>query len=202
VTRTSWLVVALVALLAGGSVAYYFLTHRRPGAATESGVPEALARERAARVSNLRYDVTFSIPTTRDKPVTGHLRATFALGDVKAPLAFDFAQPVDHLLAMHANMNILAPAIEAQHIVIPAAALIAGDNLVEFDFVAGEAPLNRSDDYLYALFVPARASEAMPVFDQPDLKARWKLVLNTPPAGQPCPTAVRSAASAGRTSAA
>jgi aminopeptidase N len=28
--------------------------------------------------------------------------------------------------------------------------------------------------------VPARASLTFPVFDQPDLKARWKLVLNLP----------------------
>ena len=180
-TRSGWLAAALVAVLAGAGVAYYYLSARRTPPAAEAGVPETLARDRASRVSNLHYDVTFRIPTTRDHAVTGHLRATFALADAGRPLAFDFAQPVDHLLAMHANTRILPPAVEAQHIVIPASALIAGDNVVEFEFVAGDAPLNRSDDYLYALFVPARASEAMPVFDQPDLKARWKLVLNTPP---------------------
>ncbi|HEX5069040.1 MAG TPA: M1 family aminopeptidase [Vicinamibacterales bacterium] len=179
-TRSGWIALALVAVLAAAGLTYYLVAHR-PAAPAESGVPEALARARAARVSNLRYDVTFTIPPARDQPVTGHLRASFALSNVETPLAFDFAQPAGHLLSMHANTNIVEPAIEAQHINIPASVLIAGENLIEFEFVAGDAPLNRSDDYLYALFVPARASEAMPVFDQPDLKARWKLVLNTPP---------------------
>jgi aminopeptidase N len=187
VTRTGWLVLALVALFAGGALTYYLLHPRRP-AVVEAGVPETLARERAARVSNLRYDVTFRIPVTRDQPVTGHLRATFALSDT-APLSFDFKQPVDHLLAMQSNTHIVAPAVVSQHIIIPTDALVKGENLIEFEFVAGEGPLNRSDDYLYALFVPARASEAMPVFDQPDLKARWKLVLNCRRHGRPCRTA-------------
>ncbi len=52
--------------------------------------------------------------------------------------------------------------------------------MVEFEFVAGDAPLNRGDDFLYALFVPARASQSIPVFDQPDLKAKWRLILNIP----------------------
>ena len=177
--RKVWLLLAIVVILIGASVTYFFV---RPGGSTvaEAGIAETLAQERAARVSNLRYDVTFRIPVTRDQPVTGHLRATFALTDT-APLAFDFAQPTDHLLAMHANTQIIPPAVAAQHIIVPTSALIAGENVIEFEFVAGEAPLNRSDDYMYALFVPARASQAMPVFDQPDLKARWKLVLNLPP---------------------
>ncbi len=51
---------------------------------------------------------------------------------------------------------------------------------IEIDFVAGDDSLNRNDDYLYTLFVPARASLAFPCFDQPDLKARWRLSLELP----------------------
>lgn len=178
-TRTGWFVLAIVAILVGAGLTFYFVHTGRP-AVIEAGIPEALARERAARISDLRYEVTLRIPVTRDQPVTGHMRATFALADT-APLAFDFAQPTKNLLAMQANTHIVPPEITSQHIVIPTTALVQGENLIEFEFVAGEAPLNRSDDYLYALFVPARASEAMPLFDQPDLKARWKLVLNLPP---------------------
>ena len=46
--------------------------------------------------------------------------------------------------------------------------------------MAGDEPLNRHDDFLYSLFVPARASLAFPCFDQPDLKARWQLTLHVP----------------------
>ena len=48
------------------------------------------------------------------------------------------------------------------------------------DFVAGDAALNRNPDFLYSLFVPARAHLAFPCFDQPDLKARWTLKLTVP----------------------
>ena len=170
-------IVAIVIVAAGTAV--YFLARSEP-LPPPPGVPEALATERAARVSNLRYDLTLRIPASRKEAVTGHLRATFTLSDADKPLAFDFAQPSDRLLAMHANGTVLEPMVRDQHVVIPSRQLVAGENLVEFEFLAGDAALNRNDEFLYALFVPARASLTFPVFDQPDLKARWKLVLNLP----------------------
>src|SRR5207253_762241 len=53
-------------------------------------------------------------------------------------------------------------------------------NRIVIDFDAGDAPLNRNDEFLYTIFVPARAHEAFPCFDQPDLKARWSLSLDVP----------------------
>ena len=35
------------------------------------------------------------------------------------------------------------------HLVVPAAALRQGDNRLTIDFDAGDAPLNRNDDFLY-----------------------------------------------------
>ena len=59
---------------------------------------------------------------------------------------------------------------------LPAAALRPGANRgARSSSRAGDASLNRNPDFLYALFVPARAHLAIPVFDQPDLKARWTL---------------------------
>ena len=63
---------------------------------------------------------------------------------------------------------------------LPAAALKPGATEVEIEFTAGDASLNRNPDFLYALFVPARAHLAIPVFDQPDLKARWTLDAHVP----------------------
>ena len=64
--------------------------------------------------------------------------------------------------------------------ILPASALGPGNNIVVIDFDAGDGPLNRNDDFLYTIFVPARAHEAFPCFDQPDLKARWTLELAVP----------------------
>ena len=57
------------------------------------------------------------------------------------------------------------------HIVIPPASPAApGENVVDIAFRAGDAPLNRNPEFLYSLFVPARAHLAFPCFDQPDLE--------------------------------
>src|SRR6185436_15278665 len=47
-------------------------------------------------------------------------------------------------------------------------------------FEAGSAALNRNPEFMYTLFVPARARLAFPCFDQPDLKARYTLSLDIP----------------------
>ncbi|MEP7211752.1 MAG: M1 family aminopeptidase [Acidobacteriota bacterium] len=77
--------------------------------------------------------------------------------------------------------------------------VVAGENVIKLDFTSpiltsGSAITRYVDkedgaEYLYSLFVPSDASTAFPVFDQPDLKARfsvfidapkdWKTVLNT-----------------------
>lgn len=169
----------LAVALLGVGAAYYFMMSR-PAAPPAPGIADSLAADRASRISNLRYEVTMTVTADRAKPVHARLRASFDLSDATRDLLFDFAQPVDRLLAMHSNTVILPPAIDAEHIVIPTTALLQGANIIEFEFLAGEAALNRTDEFMYALFVPARASQTMPVFDQPNLKARWKLVLNIP----------------------
>jgi aminopeptidase N len=58
--------------------------------------------------------------------------------------------------------------------------LADGENTVDATFVAGDGPLNRNPEFLYTIFVPARAHEAFPCFDQPDLKARYTLELTVP----------------------
>jgi aminopeptidase N len=173
------LVGLVVFVLAVVAAAVVVVLLREP-AAPDPGIPLALAEDRAARVSSLKYDLDFTIPVSRDQPIRGRLTASFALQD-RRPLAFDFAQPTDRLLSVTANGQPVEPRVQNGHIVIPLKWLTAGANVVGFEFLAGDAPLNRNDDYMYTLFVPARASLAMPCFDQPDLKARWRLSLEIPP---------------------
>lgn len=81
---------------------------------------------------------------------------------------------------MTANGAVVPPSVESGHIVIPADRLVRGRNVVRFEFRAGDVALNRQDEFLYSLFVPARASSTFPCLDQPDLKARWRLSLEVP----------------------
>jgi aminopeptidase N len=144
------------------------------------GVPLTLAEDRAARVSALAYDVSFHVPAERSAPVLGRMRASFQLHDASRPLALDFSQAPDHIHVLAVNGRRLDARHESGHVVIPSGALQDGHNVVTVDFTAGDDSLNRNDDFMYTLFVPARASLALPCFDQPDLKARWKLSLDIP----------------------
>ncbi|HRI03310.1 MAG TPA: M1 family aminopeptidase [Pyrinomonadaceae bacterium] len=68
--------------------------------------------------------------------------------------------------------------------------VVAGENVIKLDFTSpiltsGSAITRYVDkedgaEYIYSLFVPSDASTAFPVFDQPDLKARFNLRLTFP----------------------
>ncbi|MEW6322348.1 MAG: M1 family aminopeptidase [Acidobacteriota bacterium] len=144
------------------------------------GISLDVATRRAAIIRDLRYAVTLDIPRDATTAITGTLDATFDLADATGPLVVDFATSSAHVKAVRANGRASTFDWVDGHIVVPAAALRRGRMRIGIDFTAGDASLNRSDDFLYALFVPARAHLALPVFDQPDLKARWSLTLSVP----------------------
>jgi aminopeptidase N len=153
---------------------------RTPGA----GVPLDLATKRAASITDVRYDLSLSIPERLSSPLTGTTTIRFALSDASAPLVLDFDTSRDHVKSVEANGAPAAFTFVNGHIVVPAVPLVRGANTIRVAFDAGDASLNRSADFLYTLFVPARARLAVPVFDQPDIKGRWTLTLEHPSAWQ------------------
>jgi aminopeptidase N len=143
------------------------------------GIPLTLAEERASRVSDLRYDLHFSIPAEPGVPVTGRVAIAFALKDASRPLALDFAPPRG-VRSVRVAGKTVTPAAVTDHLVLAREDLREGRNEILVEFVAGDAALNRNPEFLYTLFVPARAHLTFPCFDQPDLKARWTLGLEVP----------------------
>ena len=143
------------------------------------GVTLALAERRAATIFNVHYDVRLAIPAERDRPVTGSVTASFTLTET-GPVIFDFAQPADSVHAVRAAGEPVDFEVRDEHVVVPAEAVSPGHNVVDIDFTAGDGSLNRQDDFLYTLFVPDRARVALPLFDQPSLKARFRLQLDLP----------------------
>jgi aminopeptidase N len=156
---------------------------QRPAPDLSPGVSESLAVERASRVSDLRYQIALDIPLNRSDRISGTSTMTFALTDPSVPLALDF-EP--NAMGFVRRLTVAGAPVNADvrngHLILPASSLRAGNNVVAIEFDAGDAPLNRNDDFLYTIFVPARAHEAFPCFDQPDLKARWTLELTVPAA--------------------
>ncbi len=164
-----------------------FITTAAQSAEIPDGIPRALAQERAARVSDLHYQLSYQLaPRAPSAPATEQIR--FHLTDASAPLLLDFRDGAVSELRLN---NAPIPAdIQHGHIVLPAAALRSGQNTVDAKFtanigVAGKA-ITRFDDhddgseYLYTLFVPMDASMAFPCFDQPDLKGRFTLNVTAP----------------------
>ena len=154
----------------------------------DPGIPIALAAHRAEIIRNLRYELSFDIPEPIDQPIHGRIAARFILEDASAPLIFDFAPPSDTGAPADPGFveSVTVEGSDADfqhvngHIVIAPEALDAGENTVEIAFRAGEPALHRNPEFLYTLFVPALAHTVFPVFDQPDLKARYTLDLTVP----------------------
>jgi aminopeptidase N len=153
------------------------------------GIPRELPVERAAKVSDLHYDLAYMlVPHAAKTAATEHLR--FHLKSNASPLLLDFRDGhVDSL----SIIGQAAPVNENNgHIILSASALRLGANELEVDFTANiaaaEKAITRFDDrddgseYIYTLFVPMDASMAFPCFDQPDLKGRFHLEITAPEA--------------------
>ena len=146
------------------------------GVRVESGVSRELALERSARISNITYELHFTIPEALDSACRGHAAISFDLKG-KGPVQLDFRSGECNHIGLDGAQK---PEVREEHIVING--LKEGRNTVYFDFTPEDAPLNRHRDYLYTLLVPERARTLFPCFDQPDLKARFKLTLDIPAA--------------------
>ncbi len=145
-----------------------------------AGVPLEVAEFRAAHLRDVAYDLALTVPRAASEPVRGTTRIRFGLRHTGAPLVVDFDTTPGAVERLQVNGIAVTPQVVNGHLILPAAPLRDGANLIEVTFRAGDVPLNRNADFLYALFVPARARQALPVFDQPDIKARWSLQLTYP----------------------
>ncbi|MGQ1909738.1 M1 family metallopeptidase [Marinifilum sp. RC60d5] len=146
----------------------------------ESGVAKTLAEYRKENISNLEYNLSFTIPETREQNITGTNTIAFKLLSTNQDLQIDFREDVSLINKIICNGENSAYHHESEHLIIPKRELIKGENKIVIKFTAGNTSLNRNDEFLYTLFVPDRARTAFPCFDQPDLKAKFILSLSVP----------------------
>jgi aminopeptidase N len=156
----------------------------------EPGISRELAQWRAKQYSDVRYSLKLLL-----SPGAPLLQGTATL-EVSLPkrvpeLVLDWRpSPASHLSRLRVNGKRAAAKIDREHIVIPAKLLRPGKNRLTFAFESPIAPsgsavtryVDREDraEYVYTLFVPSDASSTFPCFDQPDLKARFRLELLLP----------------------
>jgi aminopeptidase N len=150
------------------------------------GVSQELARHRAATLADVAYAIELDV--TGREHVEGSVAITVERRSGAGDMVLDFRGTALHEVVVNGS-----PAPDASwehdHIVIPRHRLLAGANALTLRFsapvaAAGAAVIAYDDTpdnarYLYTLLVPSDAQLLFPVFDQPDLKARftWSLIV-------------------------
>ena len=146
----------------------------------ESGVSLDLAAHRKSKLSNINYQLEFTLPSDHTEPIPAKEIVSFTLSDASEPLVFDFVESYNNLSSVEVNGTDSDYESVLEHLIIPAEELSVGRNNIEIEFFSGDSSLNRNPDFLYSLFVPDRARTAFPLFDQPNLKATYDLTLILP----------------------
>lgn len=170
----------------------------------ETGVSQSLAKWRSANYSDVRYKLNITLE--KGAPLMkGEIEIRVNLTDegAKNLLILDwrttqFANDKDKPYARVTEVNnksLMSSneqpyGIFNEHIQIGKELLRTGENVIKIEFASpiktsGAAVTRYVDkedgaEYVYSLFVPSDASTAFPVFDQPDLKARFTLGISIP----------------------
>lgn len=145
----------------------------------EPGISRELADFRKSIIQELTYNLHFCIPQEKDADILAQDTIGFVLEQPHEVL-LDFREEPEKIHSVSINGVNTACDIRNEHIILPADKLQKGNNQIIIHFIAGNQSLNRSEDYLYTLFVPDRARTAFPCMDQPNLKAKFTLTLSIP----------------------
>jgi len=162
-----------------------------PAAGLEPGVSRELAQWRAKHYRDVRYALTIGVTAGATK-LTGTATVEVTLPRSVPDLVLDW-RPLSgaaRVGKLRVNGKPAKAKLEQEHLIVPARLLRTGRNRVTLSFespiaLSGSAVtryVDREDgsEYVYTLFVPSDASSAFPCFDQPDLKARFRLELVLP----------------------
>ena len=121
------------------------------------GVPFTLAQQRAQQLTSIQYRLHLAVPATPQTPVTGSAVIAFTLSDTTRPVVLDFAGPADSITDVRVGLQAVPLVVRDEHIEVPASALKVGINEIRLSFVSSDLALNRNPEFIYTLFVPARA---------------------------------------------
>ena len=146
----------------------------------EKGISYELAKYRKQQIADIVYNLHFKVPNQKSQPIPSILNVNFLVKDLKNDVFLDFNEDVSKLKSIKINNETSTINHQKEHLIIDKSKLVLGTNRVEILFNAGEKSLNRSNEFLYTLLVPDRASTLFPCFDQPDIKAKYNLRITAP----------------------
>ena len=156
----------------------------------EPGVSRELAQWRAKQYRDIRYSLSVLLAPGA-ATLQGTARIEVNLPEKVPELVLDWRpSAASRLSQLRVNGKRARIKLDREHLIVPVRLLRRGKNRLAFSFespiaASGSAVtryIDREDraEYVYTLFVPSDASSAFPCFDQPDLKARFKLELLLP----------------------
>lgn len=147
---------------------------------TSYGIKKELADYRSSNINSISYELNFTVSEDLEDSVSASETILFDFRTDPEDFILDFDAPLGSIYFLKVNGTEADIVLENNHLVIDASLLKKANNSININFTAGEQSLNRNEEYLYTLFVPARASSCFPVIDQPDIKASYSLSLNLP----------------------
>jgi aminopeptidase N len=103
----------------------------------EPGVSLELAKNRKTKVSNVTYQLSFSIPERVSAAVTGAAFIEFDYKKDGEDLILDFQNISKHLLSLSVNGKNNAYVFKNEHIIIKDENLVEGKNSVDIKFISG-----------------------------------------------------------------
>jgi aminopeptidase N len=157
-----------------------------PARADNAFLSQTDAAARSARVANVDYTLDFTL--TGKETFAGTTTLSFDLNDVSSPLTIDLDKAT--VKSVTVNGKQVAPQYNQWFITLAPQDLAKGRNTVTVVYerlhsTNGEG-LHRMVDpvdgkvYTYSHFEPAAAHQMFALFDQPDLKATYKLTVTAP----------------------
>ncbi|RYG52948.1 MAG: aminopeptidase [Chitinophagaceae bacterium] len=160
---------------------FLFLFQPNPRAqSVESGVSKELAQFRNQNLSGVQYFLHFNISKVSQQ-MAAEERIYFDYSAPGQPLQIDFKSLPNSIKKLQVNGRSVKIDHRDEHLVIPSGTLRQQDNEVKITFISSGKPLKIDTNGLaYTFFVPAKAREVFPCFDQPDLKASFSLKLSVP----------------------
>ncbi len=172
----------------------------------ETGVSQNLAKWRSANYSDIRYKlnitlekgaplmkgtIEISVKLTNEgakNDLVLDWRTTQFQNDKDKPFA-EVEKVNEQIVKETVPNGVFDYQTNKEHLIVSKKYLKTGENVLLIKFAspvktsgAGVTRYVDKEDgaeYIYSLFVPSDASTAFPVFDQPDLKARFKLTIIT-----------------------
>jgi aminopeptidase N len=152
-----------------------------------SNLTKEAAELRTKQITKIKYDLFFKIGEA-DKVFTGKEKISFDLNETEHPVSIDFTD--GEVLAVSVNDQAAPFEYNKAAILIKGSAFKLGSNAISIEFAHpysnNGTGLHRFKDpadgrvYIYSQFEPFDANRLYPCFDQPDLKANFKIKVDAP----------------------